>query len=47
MASEFTDLGKNRGGCQNQQDSNFGAEYNYDHEFKHENVIHIMKVDMA
>ena len=37
---------KNRGGCQQQQDSNFGAEHNYDQEGKHDNAIHIMEVDM-
>ena len=46
MASEVTDLEKNRGGCQQQQDSNFGAEHNYDQEGKHDNAMHIMEVDM-
>ena len=36
----------NRGGCQQQQDSNFGAEHNYDQEGKHDDAIHIMEVDM-
>ena len=38
---------KNRGGCQQQRASNFGAAHNYDQECKHGNAIHIMEVDMA
>src|ERR1041385_5519318 len=41
-----TDLEKNRGGCQKQQHSNFGAQQQYDQQAYHDNSIHIMKVDM-
>ena len=46
MASESYRLSENRGGCQQQQDSNFGAERNYDQEGKHDDAIHIMEVGM-
>src|SRR3954471_3931932 len=41
-----TDLEKNRGGCQKQQHSNFGAEKLYDQKAYHDNAIHGMKVDI-
>ena len=46
MASESYRLSENRGGCQQQKDSNFGAKHNYDQKCKHEHAIHIMEVDM-
>ena len=42
-----TDLVKFRSGCQKQQVSHFGANYNYDQECKHDDAIHVMKVDMT
>ena len=38
---------KIRSGCQKQQHSNFGTEYLYDHECKHDHAIHVVKVDMT
>src|ERR1041385_5986740 len=43
---DVTDLEKNRGGCQKQQHSNFGAQQLYDQQAYHDNAIHIMEVDM-
>src|ERR1041385_91899 len=43
---KVTDLVKNRGDCQKQQHSNFGAQQLYDQQAYHGNTIHIMKVDM-
>src|ERR1041385_7733779 len=43
---KVTDLEKNRGGCQKQQRSNFGAKNLYDQQAYHGNTIHVMEVDM-
>ena len=45
--SNVTTLVKFRSGCQKQQVTHFGANYNYDQECKHDDAIHGTEVDMT